>query len=124
MSLPLSLSPSLFEGGRGREKEGEKREEGEGEGRKRREEEEERGGRRGGRREEERERYDAGWRRAEVNAQEVANRAGMMKELQQQAEALAGTFNAQNLANTLWAYGDDEGAGGEGGGAGGHVQSA
>ena len=32
---------------------------------------------------EEREGYDAGWRRA---------------------EALAGTFNAQEVANTLWAY--------------------
>ena len=34
--------------------------------------------------------------------------------LEQQAEALAGTFNAQNVANTLWAYatmGREPGAG-------------
>jgi hypothetical protein len=54
--------------------------------------------------------------------------AGLMRELEGQAQALAVTFNAQNVVNTLWAYarmgresGDpgDEGAGEEGGGAGG-----
>ena len=29
---------------------------------------------------------------------------GMMRGLERRAEALAGTFNAQNVANTLWAY--------------------
>ena len=56
-------------------------------------------------------------------------------ELEGRAEAVEDTFNAQNVANTLWAYatmgraagargGLDEGAGGAGRGAGGHVQHA
>ena len=56
-------------------------------------------------------------------------------ELEGRAEAVEDTFNAQNVANTLWAYatmgraagargGVDEGAGGAGRGAGGHVQHA
>jgi hypothetical protein len=28
----------------------------------------------------------------------------MMRELERRAEAVAGTFNAQGVANTLWAY--------------------
>jgi len=41
-------------------------------------------------------------------------------ELEGRAEALADTFNAQNVANTLWAYARQggAGAGGAGGGAG------
>ena len=31
-------------------------------------------------------------------------RAGLMRVLEGQAEALAGTFIAQGVANTLWAY--------------------
>jgi hypothetical protein len=30
--------------------------------------------------------------------------AGVMRELEGRAEALAGTFTAQAVANTLWAY--------------------
>jgi hypothetical protein len=54
-----------------------------------------------------------------------------MRELEGRAEALAGTFNAQNVSSTLWAYatmrrepgkGVIKSAGGAGGGAGGHVQ--
>ena len=30
--------------------------------------------------------------------------AGVMRELEGRAEALAGSFNAQGVANTLWAY--------------------
>ena len=30
--------------------------------------------------------------------------AGLMRGLERQAEAVAGSFNAQNVANTLWAY--------------------
>ena len=30
--------------------------------------------------------------------------ASLMRELEGRAEALAGTFNAQDVANTLWAY--------------------
>jgi hypothetical protein len=40
--------------------------------------------------------------------------AGLMRELEGWAEALSGTFNAQDLANTLWAYatmGREPGAG-------------
>ena len=40
--------------------------------------------------------------------------AGMMRELEGRAEALAGTFIAQDVANTLWAYatmGREPGAG-------------
>ena len=50
--------------------------------------------------------------------------AGSMRELEGWEEALAGTMNAQDVANTLWVYatmrepGDDEGAGGAGGDAG------
>jgi len=29
--------------------------------------------------------------------------AGMMRELERRAEAVAGNFNAQGVANTLWA---------------------
>jgi hypothetical protein len=29
---------------------------------------------------------------------------GLMRELERRAEAVAGTFNAQGVANTLWAY--------------------
>ena len=46
-----------------------------------------------------------------------------MRGLERRAEALAGTFNEQDLANALWAYAT-MGAGGAGGGAGGHVQRA
>jgi hypothetical protein len=51
-----------------------------------------------------------------------------MRVLEGRAEALADTFHAQEVANTLWAYATmgrepgepgDEGAGEEGGGAGG-----
>ena len=41
-------------------------------------------------------------------------RAGLMRELEGRAEAVAGTFIAQNVANTLWAYatmGREPGAG-------------
>jgi len=57
----------------------------------------------------------------------------LVQKLEGRAEALAGTFNVQNVANTLWAYatmGREPGAGvmrgldGAGGGAGGHVHRA
>jgi hypothetical protein len=70
----------------------------------------------------------------------VSVHAGLMRELEGWAEALAGTFKAQEVANTLWAYvtmGREPGAGMmreleggrrrwraealAGGGAGGHV---
>ena len=49
-----------------------------------------------------------------------------LRELEGRAETLAGSFNTQDVANTLWAVrvGDDEGAGGAGRVAGGHVQCA
>ena len=30
--------------------------------------------------------------------------AGLMRELEERAEALVGIFNAQAVSNTLWAY--------------------
>jgi hypothetical protein len=57
----------------------------------------------------------------------------LVPKIEGRAEALAGTFKAQGVANMLWAYatmgraargGTDAGAGGAGGGAGGHLQGA
>ena len=54
----------------------------------------------------------------------------LVPKLEERAEVVAGTFNAQDVANTLCAYatngagalgGGDAGAGGAGGGVGGHV---
>ena len=71
-------------------------------------------GRRGGRG---REKEEGGRRGEELWAYATMGReprAGMMSALEGQAEALTGTFNAQNMANTLWAYatmGREPGAG-------------
>ncbi len=59
-------------------------------------------------------------------------RAGLIRAFEGRTEALADTFNLQDVANTLWAYatmGREPGAGlmsagGAGGGSGGHVQDA